>query len=202
MTGTKLRIIVPLLQVLILVLVFPLDPLLSKRYVTRSDLEVAYVITPEHLLLKLNFPLVVLGLPVIYLTRLPFSQASSPAGAPGAVIFGVYVLAIVASTAAFWYLVVVEVEMRKRRSSCLRFSGGLMERLKATAMILIGVGAAISVLWDGYRQFVVLDQLIRNHDFWSVFVVDTLIGGLFVIAWAAALITIGLQDITRVLGPR
>lgn len=197
---TRLRIIIPVLQVLLLILAFSLDPLLNRRHVMRSDLEVAYVNTPLHLVLKLNFPLAILELPVIYFTGLAFSHISSSTGAPGDVIFGVYALAIVATTAAFWYLVVVEVEMRKRKTSCLRFSGRLLERLKAIVMILIGVGAAVYVLGDGFRHLVVLDQLTRNHNFWSVFVVDVLIGGLFLVGWAAALITMGVQDIRRVSG--
>lgn len=172
MARTRLRITIPVLQVLLLILAFSLDPLLNRRHVMRSDLEVAYVNTPLHLVLKLNFPLAILGLPVIYLTGLAFSHMSSSTGALGGVIFGIYVIAIVAITAAFWYLVVVEVAMRKCKTSCLRLSGRLLERLKASFMILIGAGAAVYVLWDGYRQLAVLDQLTRDHNFWSVFVVD------------------------------
>lgn len=200
MARTRLRIIIPVLQVSILILAFSLDPLVSRRYVGRSDLEIAYVVTLLHLVLKLNFPLAILGLPVIY-ASLAFSSGSSPTGALGAVIFGVYVLVIVTSTAAFWCLVVVEVEMRKRKASCLRFSGRLAEQLKATAMILIGVGAAVYALWDGHR-LVVLDRVNRHNLFWSVVVADALIGGLFLVGWAAALITIGVQDIVRLSGSR
>jgi len=196
MTRTKLRIVIPLLQVLILIFTFSLDPILSKRYVTRSDLEVAYVVTPEHLALKLNFPLAVLGIPLLYVSS-GFLPTSSPTSVLGEVIFGVLLLAVVASTAAFWYLVVVEAEMRKRAASCLRFSGRLVERLKATVTILIGVGAAVYALWDGHR-LVVFDQINRHHFFWSGVVVDAMIGGLFLLGWAAALITMGVQDIMRV----
>jgi hypothetical protein len=198
MARAKLRIIIPLVQVLILILAFSLDPLLGRRYVGRSDLAIAYIVTPEHLVLKLDFPLAILGMPIIYLTARAFPNPGPPTTALNLAIFGAFALAIVTSTAAFWYLVVVEVEMRKRKTSRLRFSGRLIERLKATVMILIGVGAAVYALWDGYQQLAVLDQLSRNHNFLSVFVVDTLIGGLFLIGWAAALITMGVQDIIRV----
>jgi hypothetical protein len=200
MARTKLRIIIPLLQALLVILALATDPILSKRFVGRSDLDVAYVNTPLHLVLKLNFPLAILGLPVLYASFA--SSGSPPTGALGAVTFGVYDLAVLTSTAAFWYLVVVEVEMRKRETSCLRFSGRLLERLKAIVMILIGIGAAVYVLWDGYRQSAVLDQLTRNHNFWSVFVVDALIGGFFLLGWAAVLITMGVQDIVRVSDSR
>lgn len=197
MARTRLRIIIPLLQVVALVLAFSLDPLLGRRFTGRSDLVIAYIITPEHLVLKLNFPLAILGLPIIYLTAGAFPNTGSPTGALNALIFGAYVLAIVTSTAAFWYLVVVEVEMRKRKASCLRFSGRYMERLKATVLILIGVAAAVYALWDGH-QLVVLDQVNRHGLFWSVVVADALIGGLFLFGWAAALIAMGVQDIVRV----
>jgi hypothetical protein len=197
MARTRLRIIIPLLQVLILILAFSLDPLLSKHYVTRSDLEVAYVATPEHLALKLNFPLAVLELPVIY-ASLAFSSGGPSTGTLGEVLFGIYFFVIVMSTAAFWYLVVREAEMRMRKASCLRFSGRLAERLKATVMILMGVGAAVFALWDGHG-LIVRSRINSLH--WSS-LADALIGGLFLFAWAATLITIGVQDIVRVSGSR
>ena len=200
MTRTRLRIIIPVLQVLILIFVFSLDSLLGKHFVGRSDLDIAYVKTPEHLVLKLNFPLAILELPVIY-ASLAFSSGGPSTGALGAVLFGIYVLIIVASTAAFWYVVVVEVEMRKHKSSCLRFSGQHFEKLKSIVLILVGVGAAVFALWDGH-QLVVLDRVNDHYFFWSSVVVDALIGGLFLFGWAGALITIGVQDIVRVSGPK
>jgi hypothetical protein len=197
MASKKLRVVIPLLQVLILILAFSLDPLLGRRYVMRSDLAIAYIVTPEHLMLKLNFPLVILGLPAIYLGDLAFPQMNSRAGALGAVISGVYVLVLLASTAAFWYFIIVEVEMRKRRASCFRFSGRLMEKLKATVMILIGLSAAVYAFWDGHR-LVILDQVNRHYLFWSAVVADALIGGLILIGWAVVLITMGVQDMVRV----
>jgi uncharacterized membrane protein YesL len=169
--------------------------------VTRSDLEVAYVVTPEHLVLKLNFPLAVVGLPLLYLTAGAFPNTGSSTRMLNAVISGAFVLATLTSTAAFWYLVVVEVEMRRRKSSYLRFSGRYLERLKAVVLILIGVGAAVYALWDGHR-LVVFAQINRHHFFWSSVVADALIGGLFLFGWAAALITMGVQDIMRVSDSR
>lgn len=198
---TRLRFVIPSVQVLFLILAFSLDPLLSRRYVMRSDLKIAYIVTPLHLALKLNFPLAIVGLPVVYLTGLAFPHVSSPTGALGAVIFGVYVLAILTSTAVFWYLIVVEVAMRKRKDSYLRFSGRHMEQLKATVMILIGVGAGVYALWDGHR-LVVLDQVNRHHLFWSSVVADALVGGLILVGWAATLIAMGVQDIARVSGSK
>lgn len=190
---TKLRIVIPLLQVLLLIATFSLDPLLSKRYVTQSNLEVAYVTTPEHLVLKLNFPLAIIELPLIY-ASLALSPGRTSPGALGAVLFGAYVLVIGTSTAAFWYLVMVEVEMRKRKSSRLRFSGRHLEKLKAVVLILIGVGAAAFALWDGH------DLIVRSriHSLYWSSLVDALIGGLFLALWAAALVTMGAQDILRV----
>jgi hypothetical protein len=194
MARTRLRIIIPLLQVLILILTFSLDPLLSKRYVTRSDLAVAYIVTPERLVLKLNFPLAILGMPIVYLTARAFPNTGSPTGALHALIFGAYVLAILTSAAMFWYLVVVEVEMRKRNSSCLRFSGRHLEKLKAVVLILMGAGTVVFALWDSHGLIV---RSRINSLYWSS-LADTLIGGLFLLGWAAALITIGVQDIVRV----
>jgi hypothetical protein len=194
MARRGLRVIVPLLQVLVLILAFTADPL-----VNRPDLRDAYAVTPLRIVtLKLNFPLMVLWLPISY----PLSLASSPPSHPSSptgVILGLWDIAILTSTAAFWYLVVVEVEMRKRQASCLRFSSRYVERVKATVVILIGAGAAVYALWDGHR-LVVLDQINRHHLFWSGVVADALIGGLLLVGWAAALITIGVQDIVRVSG--
>jgi hypothetical protein len=198
MARTRLRIIIPLLQVVALVLAFSLDPLLSGRFVGRSDLTVAYIVTPEHLVLKLNFPLAILGIPIVYLTARAFPNTSSPTGALNAVIFGVYALAILTSTGMFWYFVVVEAESRKRKTSCLRFSGRHLEKLKAVVLVLIGVGAAVYALWDGHGLII---RSRINSLYWSS-LADALVGGLFLFGWAAALITIGVQDIARVSGSR
>ncbi len=197
MARTGLRIIIPLLQVLILILAFSLDPLLTKHLGGRSDLEVAYIKTPERLVLKLNFPLAILELPVIY-ASLAFSSEAPSTGTLGTLLFGIYALVIVTSTAAFWYLVVREAEMRMRKASCLRFSGRNLEKIKAVVLILIGIGAAVFALWDGH------DLMVRSriHSLYWSSLADALIGGLFLFAWAAALITIGVQDIVRVSDSR
>ena len=91
----------------------------------------------------------------------------------------------------FWYLVVVEAEMRKSKSSRLRFSKRHLENLKAIGLILIGVGTVAYALWDGHGLLVRsrIDSL-----YWSS-LADAFIGGVFLLGWAAALITMGVQDI-------
>lgn len=118
--STRLRVIIPSLQVLVLILAFAAGPIMGKRYAERPDSGRAYTVTSLRLVLKLNFPLVVLWLPIAYPMSAP-SYPSSHASSPTGVILAVWDLAILTSTAAFWYLVVVEVEMRKRKASCLRF---------------------------------------------------------------------------------
>ena len=67
MVRARLRIIIPLLQVLIFILAFSLDAHLSARYLGRSYyLRAISVTTLSHLVLKLNFPLLVLWLPIAY----------------------------------------------------------------------------------------------------------------------------------------
>jgi hypothetical protein len=195
MPRTRLRIIIPLLQVLLIILAFAADDLIGKLGWSLPGLRYACAVTLPTLVLKLNFPLVVLWLPIAYPMSV-ISYRSSGASSPTGVMLVVSDLAILTSAAAFWYFVVVEVEMRRRKASCLRFSGRFMERTKATVMILVGIGAAVYALWDGHR-LVVLDQMNRHHLFWSGVVADALIGGIFLVGWAAALITIGVQDVVR-----
>lgn len=194
-TGKSLRVIVPLLQVLILIFAFSLDPLLSGRFALRSDLKVAYVVTPLNMVLKLNYPLTVLLLPVIYIIAHAL-EASRLTGALRVVILGGVDIVIIASVVAFWYLVVVEVEMRRRKSSCLRFSGRQIERLKAVIKILMGAGAAGYALWDG-RRLMELAQINRHSLYWNS-LIEALVGGLFLTGWAVVLITMGVQDLIRV----
>ena len=196
MRRTRLRIVIPLLQVLLLILAFAADGMIGKLgWNNRPGLRYACAVTLPALVLKLNFPLMVLWLPIAYPMGV-ISYRSSDASSHTGTILVVSDLAILTSTAAFWYFVVGEVEMRKRKASCLRFSGRFMERIKATIMILVGVGAAVYALWDGHR-LVVLDQINRHHLFWSSVVADAVIGGVFLVGWAAALITIGVQDIVK-----
>ena len=184
MGSKKLRAIIPLIQVLVLILAVAADSLSARQ----PELRYPYATTLFRVVtLKLNFPLAGVWLAMFYpfsfVQPSSFTQILSPA-------------LVLTSTAAFWYFVVVEVERRKRGSSCLRFSSRSIETVKATVLILLGIGAAVYAFWDGNR-LVKFDLANRHYYFWAVTVADALVGGLLLLGWAMAFIAIGVQDIVK-----
>lgn len=197
----RLKFIVPTLQVLLLISASLWQRILENRYAEHPEAIVGYILTPKNILLKANFPLAVLWFPMFRALEwaLSSSNQSLARGAAGVTTLAVLDVAVFSTIALFWYFVVVEIELRKRKASHIRFSGQRLEKLKATVMMLVGLGVAVFAFWDGHR-LVVLDQLNLHRFFWSSVVADALIGGLFLVAWGAAFIAMGVQDIVRVSG--
>ncbi len=197
----QMKFIVPTLQVLLLISAGLWQRILENRYAEHPETIVGYILTPKNVLLKANFPLAVLWFPIFRALEWA-SSSSNPSlarGAAGVTALVVLDTAVFSSMALFWYFVVVEIEMRKRKASHIRFAGQHMERLKATVMMLFGLGAAVFAFHDGHR-LVVLDQLNLHRFFWSSVVADAFIGGLFLVAWGAAFIAMGVHDMVRVSG--
>ena len=114
--GKKLRVAVPAFQVLSIALIVAWSNLCHDPRIV-----VNYFGPTRDLLLKENFPLVVVLAPIAYaLDRV--GEVIGPVGgtsqAIGTAFFG---LLLFIGAALFWYLVVVEVQMRVRGESLLRF---------------------------------------------------------------------------------
>jgi hypothetical protein len=109
----------------------------------------------------------------------------------------VFDLAVLTSIAFFWYFVVVEIEKRNHGSSLIRFSSQPLEIVKAVVLIAAGIGAVVLACWDA-RRLLLLGQLYGRMLYWSD-MINAIVGGLFLLAWAAVLITISVKDIKLVL---
>jgi len=159
------------------------------------DFIVAYAITPLHLLMKLNFPLVLLWLPISY----PLNYLFSILSPYRSVFITAGVLAFVAAAASvawFWNFVMIEVHRRKRGDSLIRFSKRSVELLKVAGIATAGITAIAFAVWDG-RRLLLLGEVNRWTLYWSS-MVDAIVGGLFLAIWAAILIRVAIEDFRAV----
>ena len=181
-----------------LVLLAVLHHILEMRYITRPEF-VAYANVPIQTLLKSNYPLVLLLFPIGYAINYVVSNSylNLPSGVPLVAIAVVFDLAVLTSIAFFWYFVVVEIEKRNHGSSLIRFSSQPLEIVKAVVLIAAGIGAVVLACWDA-RRLLLLGQLYGRMLYWSD-MINAIVGGLFLLAWAAVLITISVKDIKLVL---
>jgi len=147
--------------------------------------------------MKLNWPLVVAWSPVVYLMeRLSSNQNPSLTAIQiaGAIAFG---LAIISSLAAFWYLVVVESQARKRGGSVVRFQSALGELAKIVFLFIGGVAAPIYAYVDGRALLVAYQD---NPRFVGL-AVDAFLGGVFLVTWGMILTMVAVHDL-RLLARR
>jgi hypothetical protein len=198
----RLKVIVPTLQVLLLVSVAVWHHIIEKRFINQPDFIAQYASTPIHILLKLNFPLLAVWSLVVFPLDYALSKSylNLPGETPSMVIVLVFDLALLASVAALWYFVVVEIQMRRYGNSLIRFSGRRAELLKIVILVVAGVGAIAYACWDGHR-LLELGQLNRHALYWSS-MVDAAVGGLFLAIWAVVLIWMAVQDFVVRFQPR
>jgi hypothetical protein len=194
--NKRLRVIVPTLQVILLVSAGIWHGILTKyEFHRHPELITGYGVAPIDILGKMNFPLLVLWLPVVYPITygLSTSYLNLPAGAPLVAIVGVFDLAVLVSVALFWYGVIAEAEMRRHGSSLIRSSMRIVEVLKATVLAVTGVGAVAYACWDGHR-LLLLGRSNPSAFYWSS-VVDAIIGEPLLVIWAVVLIMTSVQDL-------
>ena len=166
---------------------------LERHYIDQPDTIHKYSGTALQLLLKLNFPLVVLWSPIGYLINVGLSSSSLnlPSGLLGTALIVAADVVILASVAAFWYLIAVELEARRHGSSMVRLEARTLETVKAVALVIVGVAAVVYACWDAHR-LLLLGQL--NHNlFWSG-ILNAVLGGFVLLIWAILLIKISVQD--------
>ena len=115
----------------------------------------------------------------------------SATGTTFVVVTALSAVALMSIIWLFWYLVVTEVELRKRGETLLRLRGFISESIKITALLLMGLAAFAYA----YRDGELLLRLGRSK-------VDAILGGLFLAAWGIVLIRLSIQDVMTLFGKR
>lgn len=173
----RLRIIVPAVQVLIVLAAFILPNLTHGNSQHLPD-----IFALQNLVLKLNFPLVVIWSPVFYaLDRL------SPYLPPLHGVFFAMAVILVGSllcstVALLWYFVMTEIEMRRHGKSMLRPTGWFKKLLIAGLLFCFGVGTIIHAYFYAKSFFYFRPS-------------QAVLGGFLLLAWGTTCARIAGHDL-------
>jgi hypothetical protein len=178
-------IVVAGLQVLIIIV------LVAVHYVWRDPhFLVRYYEPARNLVLKENFPLVVLLAPVAYALQLCGGLPSPVRGiclAIGTTFLGI---ALLPSVGFFWYFVATETGMRMRGQSRLRFHNAIAESAVLLVLFLMGAGAILYVLSNK------ASWLSGNNQ------IAVLVGNACLLVWGAVLLAVAIADFRWLLKSR
>jgi hypothetical protein len=153
------------------------------------DISGEYAYTTRDIAIKLNFPVFAIWGPIAHLID-RFDPQPAPSSAVVRTIVVIVVIGIpAASIALFWYFFVVEVELRLKNESLIRFRNWLAETCKALILFAIGTGALIYAALEMHRLF----QLSKA---------DAFIGGALLLAWGTLFITTSVRDTASFLRER
>lgn len=172
----RLRAVVPAVQVAAAIVVFSA----TKFYGTSRFYEY-YLGDAQNVIIHLNLPLMALWAlvfsPIAWLTRyLP--PVTGTLHAVGIILVA---LLLASSVVLFWYLVVVEIEMRSRGKSMLRPSRWSSALVLAACLFCFGA----ATLFYSYTV---------SRPLWYGRPVDAVIEGIFPTIWGIVFIGIGIQD--------
>jgi hypothetical protein len=179
-----LKFIIPTLQMLTVVGV-----LVWEKMARTDRMLTNYVLPTREMILNLNLPLVAIWWPFIYTMErlgdyLPFLQK------PSAIGFGI-ALTLFASIGLFWYFVVVEVQLRIRGQSLMRFSNRIMESGKVAILFFGGIGT----FFYGYTEAIRASQHgLARYGLWPVEIALTVF---FLATWGTAFIGISIYDLRK-----
>lgn len=148
-----------------------------------------YAYLTRDIAIKLNFPVFAIWGPIArFIDR--FGPLPAPSSAGIRTIIVIVVAGIfLASIVLFWYFFAVEVEMRLKNESLIRFRSWLAEGCKAVILFAIGTGALVYAGLEMHRLF---------HPSKA----DAFIGGALLLAWGILFITTSVRDIAFFLRKR
>ena len=173
--------LVPAIQTLIVIVMFVLGKVCHDQ-----RLLLAYVLPLQAITEKLNFPLAAIWFPILYAVDNVISWPTKGVAFVIAVIVTGAVL--LTSVAAFWYVVVREIEARSAGTPFLTFRNRFAEALKVFLFCAIGVTSVTFA----YKDTASLLRFGRSA-------LDLILGGIFLVVWAAILIGLSFRDFAVLL---
>ena len=148
-----------------------------------------YAYVTRDIAVKLNFPVFAIWGPVALLID-RFGPLSAPSSAVISTIIVIVVAGIpAASILLFWYFFGLEVEMRLKNESLIRFKNWPAETCKVLVLFAAGIGSIVYAVLETNRL------LYRNNT-------DAIIGGALLLAWGGLFITISIRDFAFFLRTR
>lgn len=179
----QLKIVISSIQAVIAITVFAIPKLTHSTHIVMDALSL------QKLVVKLNFPLVIVWSPVLYAAD---RTSGSFAWLSGSLFIAVSLLigaVFASSVAAFWYFLVSEIEMRTRGESMLRVNNWPAELAVATVLLCFGAGT-------GFYAYGSIKSLIYVRPF------EAIVGGSFLIIWAAIFIAACVSDVASITSKR
>jgi len=149
-----------------------------------------YAYLTRDIAIKINFPVFAFWGPIAIL----IDHLHGPPFAPSSVVMSTIILILVvgifaASIILFWYFFVLEVEMRLKNESLIRFTSWLAETCTALILFAMGTGAIVYAVLEARRL------LHRSNT-------DAIAGGAFLLTWGALFVTTSIRDISFFLRTR
>jgi hypothetical protein len=178
------------MQTLAFIAVWVLLRIATSNYSVRFN----YYMPAKNLLIALNYPVIAFWYCALYI----FDRLHVP-NVPSGVLFWVLTITVsilfLSSIALFWYFVVREVELRRRRDTLLRFPGTLVPTVSMLVFFLVGVSALVYAYMQSKSE---LSLVWRNGSTVGLFLV--LLPDVFLVAWAIVLIWAAVSDSRRLIG--
>jgi len=173
----RLKIAIPAFQVAMAVLVFSL----SRLHITNIYQEV-YLHRAREILIGINFPVVVVSIvvfaPIKWIVEYLSEINRTVALVAQALVLGMVLIGV----ALFWYLLVKEVELRRRQQSMLRSANSTKQHLVTVMLVVCGLGSAL-------YGYVTSRPLLYDPP------MDAVLNGGFPILWGGLSIGIAIYDV-------
>jgi hypothetical protein len=168
-----LKTSVPVIQVLVAFIVYNLAKLFPLMHGDESY--------THDLVRKLNFPI---EFSMVLLDRVVgFLHFPEPTEGPlFSVIAGIFFIAVICCVPALWYVVVVEIEMRTKKTSMLRSSSLVKQILISAILLTFGLAAII----DLYSYRIYFHPMSKFFFFLREFIL---------LAWAVPLLGTAIYDL-------
>lgn len=114
--------------------------------------------------------------------------SSTRRNARGIIAAGVSAFAVILSIALFWYIVVVEIQMRSQRKSLVRFSSPVIELLKIVFCLACGLASFVQGYTETLRPF---RHGLARYGLWPE---ELVLSALFLATWGIAFLALSALD--------
>jgi hypothetical protein len=172
----RLRIAVPLIQVLAVVGVYALPKLVHGT----GEFYIG-IFAAQSLVNKMNFPLMAVWSVCFWALDRATPYLPTLTGVFFAVAIFVIAVLVVSSVALFWYFVIAETEMRSYGRSILRSTDRLKELLIIGLLFCLGAGT-----------FIYAYSYVRSCFYFRM--AEAILGGSLLVAWGVVFVVLSVHD--------
>ncbi len=177
----RFRVALPILQILLALIAYGMPKVNTNLEFDISMFALRDVVT------KMNFPVLVVLSPLLYLLdRISrnFPPATGVYFIVVAVIGGVVLMAVIGG---FWYLVILEIDLRRHGQSFIRFNNRIAQIVTVVIMLCLGLGSIV-------YSYIYLRGVVYFRPAQAV------LGAICLLAWGLFFLRLSLTDARYVFG--